>query len=190
MNRTQKEAHVAELRAKLTAAPFLALADYRGVEVSEINKFRRTLGAKGIEYLVIKNTLAKRALAGTDMESVTDGLAGMTGWVISGEDPIDAAKTLKSIIKELKFKKNEKFVLKRGYFDGAVMDGAAVEKVGFRRCQVPEILCCSGLRSPITLGRRLASGGARVGGGVRRPLCSVYRAFGNEVLTNYENPWK
>jgi large subunit ribosomal protein L10 len=129
MNRTQKEAHVADLRAKLTAAPFLALADYRGVDVAEINKFRRTLGAKGIEYLVIKNTLAKRALAGTEMESVTEGLGGMTGWVISGEDPIDAAKTLKSLIKELDFKKQEKFILKNGFFDGELIEGAAVEKV-------------------------------------------------------------
>jgi ribosomal protein L10 len=129
MNRTQKEAHVADLRAKLTSAPFLALADYRGVDVAEINQFRRTLAAKGIDYLVIKNTLASRALEGTEVEGLTEGLTGMTGWVISGDDPIDAAKTLKSIMNELKFKKNEKFILKRGYFDGDVMDGAAVEKV-------------------------------------------------------------
>jgi large subunit ribosomal protein L10 len=129
MNRTQKEAYVADLRAKLTAAPFLALADYRGVDVAEINQFRRTLGAKGIEYVVVKNTLARRALEGTEYEGVTANLSGMTGWVISGEDPIDAAKTLKSIIKELDFKKKEKFEVKGGFFDGAVLEASEVEKV-------------------------------------------------------------
>lgn len=129
MNRTEKEAYVADLRAKITQAPFLALADYRGVDVAEINQFRRTLGAKGIEYIVIKNTLAKRAIEGTEYEKIGEGLSGMTGWVISGEDPIEAAKTLKSIIKELDFKKQEKFVVKGGYFDGATIDAVSVEKV-------------------------------------------------------------
>jgi large subunit ribosomal protein L10 len=110
MNRTQKEEHVADLRAKLTSAPFLAIADYRGVDVAEINQFRR-------------------ALEGTEVTGIAENLTGMTGWVISGEDPIDAAKTLKSIIKELKFEKNEKFILKGGFFDGEVMDGATIAKV-------------------------------------------------------------
>jgi large subunit ribosomal protein L10 len=129
MNRTQKEEHVADLRAKLTSAPFLAIADYRGVDVAEINQFRRALAAKGVEYVVIKNTLARRALEGTEVTGIAENLTGMTGWVISGEDPIDAAKTLKSIIKELKFEKNEKFILKGGFFDGEVMDGATIAKV-------------------------------------------------------------
>ena len=129
MNRTQKEELVASLRDRLTAAPFLALADYRGVNVAEINQFRRTLGAKGIDYIVVKNTLARRALQGTEWEGLADGLTGMTGWVVSGEDPIDAAKTLKSVIKELNFKKQEKFQIKSGYFDGALLEANEVEKV-------------------------------------------------------------
>ena len=120
MNRTQKEEQVAGLRDKLATAPFLALADYRGVNVAEINHFRRTLEAKGIQYLVVKNTLARLAVQGTELEGVVENLSGMTGWIISGDDPIDAAKTLKSVIKELDFKKNEKFNVKTGYFDGAV----------------------------------------------------------------------
>ena len=129
MNRTQKEEQVAGLRNKLASAPFLALADYRGVNVAEINHFRRTLEAKGIQYLVVKNTLARLAVQGTELEGVVENLSGMTGWIISGDDPIDAAKTLKSVIKELNFKKNEKFNVKTGYFDGAVLGAAEVEKV-------------------------------------------------------------
>ena len=129
MNRAQKKAYVEDLRGRLTAAPFLALADYRGVDVAEINQFRRALAAKGIDYVVIKNTLVRRALEGTEYEAVVANLSGMTGWVISGDDPIDAAKTLKSVYKELDFKKKEKFELKGGYFDGAVLDGVEVIKV-------------------------------------------------------------
>ena len=87
------------------------------------------MSAKGIEYVVVKNTLARRALDGTEYESVAEGLKGMTGWVISGDDPIDAAKTLKALVKELDFKKNEKFIIKGGFFDGAKLEGAEVEKV-------------------------------------------------------------
>ena len=63
------------------------------------------------------------------MEGVVENLSGMTGWVISGDDPIDAAKTLKAVIKELDFKNKDKFTIKRGYFDGSVLDAADVEKV-------------------------------------------------------------
>lgn len=127
MNREAKVAQVEELTARLQAAPFVAIADYRGVSVAEINAFRRSLEAVGVEYRVIKNTLARRAIAGSDMEPMGDKLTGMVGWVISGEDPIAAAKALRDASKD--FEKANKFVLLGGYFDGEVLGGPAVTKV-------------------------------------------------------------
>ena len=127
MNRAQKAEVVTELSERLKQAPFVAVADYRGVTVEQIDAFRRELESKGVEYRVIKNTLAKRAIAGTEMEDLGEHLAGMSGWIISGEDPIAAAKVLRDATKGLR--KDEKFVVKAGYFDGQTLDAAGVDKV-------------------------------------------------------------
>jgi len=127
MNRAQKEALVANISERLAAAPLIMLADYRGVTVAEIDSVRRHLEQHGVEYQVIKNSLASRALAGTDKESLTELMTGMTGFVISGEDPIAAAKAVREAIKP--FKKLEKFIIKGGVFDGELLDGKGIQKV-------------------------------------------------------------
>lgn len=127
MDRTQKAAYVEELSERLARSPFVAVADYRGVSVAEIDAFRRTLEEKGVDYRVIKNTLAKRAIEGTDMEPLGEHLTGMSGWILSGEDPVAAAKVLRDATKDLR--KAEKFTIKVGYFDGQALDAAGVQKV-------------------------------------------------------------
>jgi len=127
MNRAQKEEQVQSLNERLTSAPYVALADYRGVTVEQINAFRRTLDENGVGYEVIKNTLAKRAIQGTSLEGLEDLLNGMTAWVISGEDPVLAAKTLRDASKPLV--KEEVFSLKGGFFDGEMLDANGIAKV-------------------------------------------------------------
>lgn len=127
MNRTQKVECVDQLSIELRQAPFMVVADYRGVSVKEISQFRRTLEAAGIQYKVIKNTLARRAIAGSDREGLSGLLVGMNGWVISGEDPIAAAKVFRDATKD--FKKAEKFVVQGGFFDGDVLDAVQLDKV-------------------------------------------------------------
>ena len=127
MNRTQKAEAVAEFSDRLARAPFVAVADYRGITVEQVNGLRRALEKEGIEYRVIKNTLAKRAIAGSPMEELGTHLTGMCGWVISGEDPVAAAKALRDNVKDLV--KAEKFTVKGGYFDGQTLDPAGVAKV-------------------------------------------------------------
>jgi large subunit ribosomal protein L10 len=127
MNRAQKEALVTNISERLGAAPLIMLADYRGVTVAEIDGIRRELEKHGVEYQVIKNSLASRAIAGTDKEPLSELMSGMTGFVISGEDPIAAAKAVRDAIKP--FIKLEKFTIKGGFFDGEVLDGASIQKV-------------------------------------------------------------
>ena len=67
---------------------------------------------------------AKRAIAGSDKEALNDLLNGMTSWIISGEDPIAAAKVLKAETNTLV--KEEKFSIKGGFFDGEVLDSKGV----------------------------------------------------------------
>jgi large subunit ribosomal protein L10 len=127
MNKAQKAEFVADLESRLAEAPLVMLADYRGVTVAEIDAFRRTLEANGVQYEVIKNTLARLAVAETDMEGVSQWLTGMTGWVISGDDPIATAKTVRDAIKDLN--KADKFSIKGGFFEGEALDAAAIVKV-------------------------------------------------------------
>jgi len=127
MNSTEKSSLVQGLSERLSGVPLVVLADYRGLSVAEVTEFRDQLRAGGIRYEVIKNTLARRAIEGTPLEPLNAHLTGMTGWVLSGEDPILAAKTLREATKDLK--KNDKFILKGGFFDGEILDGVAVAKI-------------------------------------------------------------
>ncbi|MAY81120.1 MAG: 50S ribosomal protein L10 [Deltaproteobacteria bacterium] len=127
MSRTEKAAVVEGLTARLEEAPFVALADYRGISVAEVSDFRSKLKDAGIHYEVIKNKLAKRAITGTDKEVLHDLLVGMTGWIISGEDPIAAAKMLKAETKTLV--DEGKFTVKGGFFDGELLDSKGVSDV-------------------------------------------------------------
>ena len=110
MSRAEKVKLVDELTSRLENAPFVALADYRGISVEEVNALRNKFREAGVHYEVIKNKLAKRAIAGSDKEAMNDLLIGMTAWIISGEDPIAAAKVLKAETKELV--KKEVFTVK------------------------------------------------------------------------------
>ncbi len=96
MSRAEKANFVDGLSSRLDSAPFVALADYRGISVQEVNALRNKFRDAGIHYEVIKNKLAKRAIAGSEKEGLNDFLIGMTSWIISGEDPIAAAKVLKA----------------------------------------------------------------------------------------------
>lgn len=122
MNRDDKVQAVEELKETLVQAPSVVLAATTGIPVNTVNELRSELRAKGITYKVVKNTLAKRAIAGTDMEALDDQFRGPTAVVFHPEEPGLAAKVL------LDFqKKNEKFQLKAGYADGQVLDDAGLE---------------------------------------------------------------
>ena len=127
MSRAEKANVVDGLTTRLENAPFVALADYRGISVEEVNALRNKFREAGVHYEVIKNKLAKRAIAGSEKEAMNDLLVGMTAWIISGEDPIAAAKLLKAETKDLV--KSEVFALKGGFFDGELLDSKGVSDV-------------------------------------------------------------
>jgi large subunit ribosomal protein L10 len=124
MNRQNKEITVQGMSDRLRRAPLVVLADYRGTTVADITSFRSQLQKAGLHYQVVKNTLAKRALAGTPMEKLQGSLKGMTGWVFSGEDAIASAKLLRDVSKSYKT-----LEIKGGFFDGTVLDAEGVKKV-------------------------------------------------------------
>jgi large subunit ribosomal protein L10 len=89
MKRTDKEALVTDLRDRMESAKAIYYTDFTGLNVKRMTELRRRLRKAGIEYVVIKNTLAQRAVAEVGLP--VEKLRGPTGVVI-GKDPVAAAK--------------------------------------------------------------------------------------------------
>src|SRR5215470_9184762 len=97
MNRTEKEQLVAELTAKIKGAPALYYTDFTGLNVKRMTDLRRRLRKAHIEYVVIKNTLALRAVNESGL--VAERLRGPTGLVVA-KDAVAAAKVITDFAKE------------------------------------------------------------------------------------------
>ncbi|MDH4043097.1 MAG: 50S ribosomal protein L10 [Gemmatimonadota bacterium] len=99
MKRTEKSTIVADIRARIARRPNVYLTDFTGLKVKQVTDLRRRFRQAGLEYVVLKNTLAQRALAEADITGLDDALAGPTGWVFA-EDPVTAAKIIADFQKE------------------------------------------------------------------------------------------
>src|SRR5690606_29673868 len=96
----RKQAVVRELADKLGEASAFYLTDFTGLNVKSLTDLRARLRRAGVEYLVVKNTLAQRALAGLDLPEVGEHFRGPTGLVIGREDPVAAAKVRDDFARE------------------------------------------------------------------------------------------
>lgn len=97
-----KKAIVAEVNETATSALSLVIADARGVTVGGMTALRQSARDNAVTLRVVRNTLAKRALAGTDYECVSDVLVGPSLFGFSMEDPGAAARIFKDFAKENK----------------------------------------------------------------------------------------
>jgi len=100
MDKTQKSAVVDDLQRKLGDASAFYLTDFTGMNVKQITEFRSRLRKQGIEYVVVKNTLAQRAIAGLDLPDIAGFFTGPTGLVIGQTDAVAAAKVLNDFARE------------------------------------------------------------------------------------------
>lgn len=125
MDRTTKESFVADLRERLSKAPVVYLTDFTGLSVKSMTQLRRTLKDSGAEYLVVKNRLAKRALAETDLPDISDSLEGPTGMVFGYEDAVAAAKALSDFAKD----NDKKPAFKLGIMDNKVLQPEQVDAI-------------------------------------------------------------
>jgi large subunit ribosomal protein L10 len=121
MPTARKEAAVQELRDRLAGAQNLFLTDFAGLTVAEITKLRGELRKNGNSYAVVKNTLFKIA-AGEDVAKALGAfLAGPTGIVFAGSDPVAPAKAIKQFADDSK-----KLGIKAAYIDGQLVDAKQV----------------------------------------------------------------
>ena len=117
LNKEEKAQIISELHGKFEKAKGVVFTDYRGLDVEELTGLRDGLRSAELEYKVVKNTLAKRAAAGTSIEVAQDILSGPIGMAFGYDDPVLLVK------KVLEFNKsNDKLEIKGAVVEGAVCD--------------------------------------------------------------------
>ena len=161
LNRSEKEAVIEEVTGLAAKAQTLVMAEYRGITVADMTKLRNDARSKGVNLSVLKNTLARRAVAGSQFEVVGDQ---MTGPLIYGfsVDATAAAKVVADFAKT-----NDKLVIRGGAYGGKSLDVNGVKALA----SIPskEVLLaqlCGLLMSPMSrTAVVLAALAAKKGGG-------------------------
>lgn len=96
----RKQAVVDDLAARMDGAVAFYLTDFTGISVKGMTELRAKLREAGVEYVVVKNTLARRALEGLDLPDIAEAFSGPTGLVLGRDDAVSAAKILDEFAKE------------------------------------------------------------------------------------------
>ena len=145
LNRSEKEAVISEVTGLAAQAQTLVMAEYRGIKVADMTNLRNKARSAGVSLSVLKNTLARRAVAGSAFEVAADQ---MTGPLIYGfsVDAVAAAKVVADFAKT-----NDKLVIRGGVFGGKALDVNGVKELA----SIPskEVLLsqlCGLLKSPIS----------------------------------------
>lgn len=100
--RAEKVESVAEIRAKLEKSHSVILTNYRGINVANMTKLRKNMREAGVDYKVVKNTLAKRALHDIGVTSLDKYLEGPTAIAFGVADPVTPAKVILNFAKDVK----------------------------------------------------------------------------------------
>lgn len=143
MKKPEKDRLVADLREKLSGAKALYYTDFTGLNVKNMTDLRRRLRRANVEYVVIKNTLALRAVRESGLTATP--LRGQTGLVIA-KDAVAAAKVLAEFAKE----NDQRPAVKGGLLEGRALDEAQVKKLASmptREQMLAEL--GAGLQSPL-----------------------------------------
>lgn len=113
MSKIERQETVDTLAEQFRVSPNLYVTDFTGLNVLRMTELRRRLRTAGVGYVVVKNTLAQRALAVNKISALDDHLSGPIGLVLAGKDPVAAAKVLTDFAREF-----EKPAVKIGLVDG------------------------------------------------------------------------
>ena len=123
LNLSEKEAVISDVTGLAAKAQTLAIAEYRGITVADMTKLRVNARSNGVSLSVLKNTLARRAVAGSAFEVVADQKTGPLIYSFS-EDAVAAAKVVAEFAKT-----NDKLVIRAGAYGGKVLDVNGVKQL-------------------------------------------------------------
>lgn len=165
LNRNEKAAVVEEVAAQVAKSQTLALAEYRGLTVENLNKLRVDARSKGVYLHVVKNTLARRAVAGTPFEVASESMVGPLIYGFS-EDAVAAAKVIADFAKG-----NDKLVIKAGAYAGKALDADGVKALASVPSKEVLLSQVAGLlMSPVQrMAAVLAALSEKLGGGAEAP---------------------
>jgi large subunit ribosomal protein L10 len=160
LNRSEKQAVIDEVTGLAAKAQTLVMAEYRGITVADMTKLRSQARDKGVNLSVLKNTLARRAVAGSAFDVLSDQ---MTGPLIYGfsTDAVAAAKVVADFAKT-----NDKLVIRAGAMAGKVLDVNGVKQLASIPSKEVLLAQLLGLmQSPISRTARVLSALAEKKGG-------------------------
>jgi len=123
LNRSEKEAVISDVTGLAAKAQTLVMAEYRGITVADMTRLRTTARNSGVTLSVLKNTLARRAVAGSAFEVVSDQMTGPLIYSFS-VDAVAAAKVVAEFAKT-----NDKLVIRGGAYGGKVLDINGVKQL-------------------------------------------------------------
>jgi large subunit ribosomal protein L10 len=123
LNKSEKQTVVTDVAAQAARSQTLALAEYRGLTVEHLNTLRKTAREKGVYLHVLKNTLARRAVAGTKFEVAAESMVGPLIYGFS-EDAVAAAKVIADFAKG-----NDKLIVKGGAYAGKALNADGVKSL-------------------------------------------------------------
>jgi large subunit ribosomal protein L10 len=119
-----KEERIEELAEMLKRAKGLVLSDFTGLNVSEMTELRRRCRENRVQYLVVKNSLARFAASKAEMDELVPYLRGPNGLTFGFEDPLVPARVIHSFAQE-----SEKLAIKAGVFGGGMMGPDDVKRI-------------------------------------------------------------
>jgi len=115
--RPEKNLIISEIKSRVDRTPYVLLTDYTGMQVPQFNELRNRLTAANAEFRVVKNTLLRRALQGSNLPDLETYLHGQSAVVLGDSDVSAAAKVIKNFAAEF-----QKPKLRIGILDKAVLD--------------------------------------------------------------------
>lgn len=121
LNREEKAVVIEEVSAEIAKAQSVIIAEYRGLDVAAVTVLRKQARESGVYLRVLKNTLVRRAVAGTPFEVLTSKMSGPLMYAVS-QDPVSAAKVLASFAKT-----NDKLVITGGALPDNALDSEGVK---------------------------------------------------------------
>src|SRR5690242_5319141 len=122
MLKSEKEELISELHGKFAKVKTAVVAEFSKLSVEQVTKLRKKFRDGGVEYKVLKNTLARRAAVGTPVEAVSNDFTGPIAMAMSFTDPVAPAKILTDFIKDL-----ETIKIRSAVVDGKRIDAAGVK---------------------------------------------------------------
>lgn len=125
MSKQERQQQIDDLAARLEVSPTLFVTDFSGLNVLKLTDLRRRIRGAGGRMIVVKNTLAQRALAAQQITALDEHFKGNTGLIFAGDDPLATAKVLGEFARE-----HEMPSVKAGWVDGQAVAPSYVKRLG------------------------------------------------------------